>query len=276
MVYRAYIPRKPLSDFVEKFWFYEGYAPRGSVEGLLPDGSMNLIVNLGGDEGPRLFDPARTGRVEGLDGCVVTGAHSGFAIVDTAGLAVSMGVHFKPGGAFPFLGFSAAELRDAHAPLESIWGSKPARELRGRLFEARTPEAGFLILERALLAGANRPLERHPAVSLALEDLRSASPAPTISELIERTGLSRKRFVKVFRYEVGLTPKLFSRIHRFQDLVRIIEGGRRVDWGELALMCGYFDQAHFIHDFRSFSGLSPGSYVTRRGAHANHVVLPGD
>lgn len=119
MVYRACIPRKPLSDFVEKFWFYEGYAPRGSVEGLLPDGSMNLIVNLGGDEGPKLFDPARKGRAEGLDGCVVTGTHSGFAIVDTAGLATSMGVHFKPGGAFPFLGFSAAELRDAHAPLES-------------------------------------------------------------------------------------------------------------------------------------------------------------
>jgi AraC-like DNA-binding protein len=97
--------------------------------------------------------------------------------------------------------------------------------------------------------------------------------ARTISEVIERSGLSRKRFIRLFRDEVGQTPKLFSRIRRFQELLRIVESGRRVDWAELALMCGYFDQAHFIHDFRAFSGLNPGSYLTSRGEHPNHVVL---
>jgi AraC-like DNA-binding protein len=257
---------------VEKFWYYEGYAPRGSVEGVLPDGSMNLIFNLRGDEGPRLFDPADGSAVEVLDGCVVTGTQSGFALVDTAGLTTSVGVHFQPGGAFLFLGFSASELRDAHAPLEAVWGAV-AGELHERLFEAETPEIGFRVLEEALLARAARPLERHPAVSLALHDFRSVPHARSITEVIEWSGLSRKRFIKVFRDEVGQTPKLFSRVRRFQELLRIINSGQRVDWAELALMCGYFDQAHFIHEFREFSGLSPGSYLARRGEHPNHVVL---
>lgn len=91
--------------------------------------------------------------------------------------------------------------------------------------------------------------------------------------MIERSGLSRKRFVRIFRDEVGQTPKLFSPIRRFQGLLHLIASGRRVDWAELALMCGYCDQAHFTHDFRAFAGLNPGAYLTRRGAHRNHVVL---
>jgi len=275
MIYRVYIPRPPLSNFVEMFWFYGAYAPPHAKERVLPNGSMELIVSLRDDDGLRAYDQRDMGRSRSLGGCVVTGARSGFNIVDTAGQAPSMGVHFKPGGAFPFFGFPAGELRDAHVPLEAVWGAA-ARELRDRLLEARPPESGFRILEQALLTRASRPLERHPAVSLALADFWSVPHARTISETIERSGLSRKRFIKLFRDEVGQTPKLFSRIRRFQELLCIIESGRRVDWAELALMCGYFDQAHFIHDFREFSGLSPGSYLARRGEHPNHVVLPGD
>jgi hypothetical protein len=72
-----------------------------------------------------------------------------------------MGVHFKPGGAFPFLGFSAGELRDSYVSLDAVWGAA-ASELRDRLLEAETPESGFRLLEEALLARAIRPLEKHP------------------------------------------------------------------------------------------------------------------
>lgn len=272
MVYRTYIPRPPLSDFVEMFWFYGGYAPPHAKEHVLPNGSMDLIVNLRDDDGLRAYERQDVDRPRSLGGCVVLGARPGFAIVDTAGQAPSMGVHFKPGGAFPFLGLPAGELRDSYVPLEALWGVA-ADELRDRLLDAETLESKFRLLEEALLARAIRPLERHPAVSIALEDLRSVPHARTISEVIERTGLSRKRFIKLFRDEVGQTPKLFSRIRRLQEALRIIESGRRVDWAELALMCGYFDQAHFIHDFHEFSGLSPGSYLARQGEHPNHVVL---
>jgi AraC-like DNA-binding protein len=61
---------------------------------------------------------------------------------------------------------------------------------------------------------------------------------------------------------------------RFQEVLCLIEKGQRVPWADLALDCGYFDQAHFIHDFQAFTGLTPGAYLAQRGKHHNHVPLP--
>lgn len=163
-------------------------------------------------------------------------------------------------------------MRNTHASLEALWGTK-AVELRERLLEADTPEARFHILERALLARAPRLLTRHPAVEYALEEFRDVPHARTVSDVSERTGLSRRRFIRVFSQEVGLTPKRFCRVRRFQEALRLIEEQRRVDWGEISLGCGYFDQAHFIHDFRAFSGLAPTAYLARRTGHFNHVPI---
>jgi AraC-like DNA-binding protein len=88
-----------------------------------------------------------------------------------------------------------------------------------------------------------------------------------------QVGLSARRFIDVFGGEVGLTPKLFCRVRRFQKVLRGVAHGRRADWAAVAADCGYFDQAHFIHDFRAFSGLSPTAYLTQRTEHLNHVPI---
>jgi len=71
---------------------------------------------------------------------------------------------------------------------------------------------------------------------------------------------------------VGLTPKLFSRIRRFQKVLAGVEDASEVDWARVALSCGYFDQAHFIHDFRAFAGVNPSTYLRYR-THRNHVAV---
>jgi AraC-like DNA-binding protein len=86
-------------------------------------------------------------------------------------------------------------------------------------------------------------------------------------------GLSAKRFIERFTIQVGLTPKRCCRIRRFQRAVTMANGGGRVEWTRVVLDCGYFDQAHFIHDFRSFAGLTPTYYQTARTAFQNHVKL---
>lgn len=72
---------------------------------------------------------------------------------------------------------------------------------------------------------------------------------------------------------VGLTPKQYCRVRRFQQSVTAAHAAREVDWAELAVSCGYYDQAHFIHDFRAFSGLTPGAYRDVRTAFQNHVTF---
>jgi AraC-like DNA-binding protein len=78
----------------------------------------------------------------------------------------------------------------------------------------------------------------------------------------------------MFREHVGLTPKLFCRIRRFQDALNRTAGGKRVVWAQLAADCGYFDQAHFVRDFQAFSGINPTAYLLARGEWVNHLPLP--
>jgi AraC-like DNA-binding protein len=74
-------------------------------------------------------------------------------------------------------------------------------------------------------------------------------------------GLSHKHFISEFRREVGLTPKLFCRVRRFQQVLAQIHSRACVSWTDVAYNCGYFDQAHFINDFRLFAGVNPSTYL---------------
>ena len=87
----------------------------------------------------------------------------------------------------------------------------------------------------------------------------------------DKVGLSAKRFIERFKSDVGLTPKRYCRIRRFQRAVTLVHQGSEIDWAAVALDCGYFDQAHFIHDFKSFAGLTPTSYQAARTSFQNHV-----
>jgi AraC-like DNA-binding protein len=89
---------------------------------------------------------------------------------------------------------------------------------------------------------------------------------PNLLPVLRETGLSERRFIEVFHEQVGLTPKAFCRVRRFQRVLKSVHGAREVDWAQVALDCGYYDQPHFIHDFRGFSGLTPAQYVARATA----------
>jgi AraC-like DNA-binding protein len=265
------LPQGPLADFVSLFWLYEGYRQPHKKERLLPDGSMELVINLLDDQ-TRIYDRRNTQNLEILRGSILVGAQSEYFVIDTAEQHSVIGVHFKPGGAFPFLGVPAMEVHNRLLSLEDLWGSA-ARELRARLLEADTPTAKFHVLENALAARIQDRTARHPAVAYALKQFHGLPHTRTIGDVTAELSLSPRRFIEVFNTEVGLTPKLFCRIRRFQRVLRSIGFGDRIEWAGVAAECGYFDQAHFIRDFRAFSGINPSTYVAHRTEHLNHVPL---
>lgn len=255
MLQRTITPLAPLSEFVGLLWFSEGYAPQHPKERLLPSGTVELIINLR-DEGS-------------AGGALVCGAHSRFFEIDTAAEACVIGVHFKPGGAFPFFAPPMGELQNVHVALADLWGNR-STELRDRLFATNCPDLQLRILEEFLLSSLVHRLERHRAVEFALRAF-AHTRAGTVSAVSAQTGLSQRRFIELFKAEVGLTPKLFWRVRRFHEIVRRAHLGPEIDWARMAAETGYFDQAHFIHDFREFSGLTPSAYLAARTAHTNHV-----
>jgi len=259
-----------LCDFVEMFWYYEGYHVPHPKERVLPDGSMQLIINLHEDR-LRAYDRENTNEARTFSGCLVSGPRSQFALIDTTCQTSIMGVAFKRGGGYPFFHLPSSELHNAQVSLDVLWGARAA-ELRERLLEARTADARFQILEQALLAQA-AGFRGHPAVAFALAELGQVPQSRTIAEVTSQIGLSARRFIQLFNEQVGLTPKLFCRVRRFQEVLRVIYLEQAIDWTVVAADCGYFDQAHFIHDFRAFSGINPTRYAAHRGQFPNHVPL---
>ena len=266
-----YIPQSPLTTFVDSLWLYENYQPSHAKERRLPDGSTELVINLR-EDAIRLYDQQHPDRFLSMRGSVLSGPQTEYVVLDTACQSSMMGIHFKPGGAFPFFNFPASELRNETVSLDMLWRAT-ANELRDRLLDAPNPQSRFHILEQVLLAHLTRPLAQHPTVAFALKEFQNAAHTSTVADITEQIGLSPKRFISLFSQEVGLTPKLFCRIRRFQKALQHIRSGRHIEWTEIALTCGYFDQAHFIHDFQAFSGLNPSAYLRQQGEHQNHVPL---
>src|SRR5262245_27706233 len=260
-IFNFYKPKPPLSKFVDNFWLYEGDEPEHKTERILPTGTLELVINLRQNE-LRFYDAERPENCSRFSGAIVSGASGRCFVPDTAEKTFIIGVHFKPGGAFPFLGLPAGDLADTHVDLETLWGSSAGR-LRERLFEARTSAERFLFLQESLLSRLRHGVEQHYAVSSALEMYGKNQAGPRVREAAKYLGLSQRRFIQIFKAEVGMTPKLFSRIQRFQRTRTFIQHNPSINWADLAVDFGYFDQSHFIREFLEFSGLSPTDYINR-------------
>lgn len=271
MVSYRYKPPPPLDRFVEVIWVMEAPAAPHSKERLLPDGSVEFVFDL--KEAPfPIFSREKLDRCETFRDNVLCGPHSQPFAIDTSVGSYVAGIHFKPGGARPFVNMPLGELCNAHVGLDTLWGRVVANRVREQLLEARTPQSKAAVLERALLAATPDP-SRHSTVEFALTEFHAAPESRKISDVTEKTGLSPRRFINLFRDEIGLTPKLFCRVRRFQKVLREISVGHRLCWSDIALKCGYFDQAHFIHDFRAFSGINPSAYFADYLGHVNHVPV---
>jgi len=258
-------------------------APR---ERVLPSGTIDIVVNLAEDN-LHVFDGAHDASPLRFPGIMIFGAHAGYFVVGTAPRASVMGVHFKPGGAFPFLNVPAGDLEGTHAALDELWGPS-AVELRERLIEAPSTAERFSVLDaflRARLAmqQAARSSKRCEAVALAVRAFDDPS-LRRVTEVNERTGLSPKRLISIFRDEVGLRPKAFWRVRRFQAALQRIEHARiarvqptalRIRGAELAAELGYCDQAHFNREFHAFTGLSPSAYLAQGVERPNQVPMRG-
>src|SRR5688572_27758449 len=257
-IFNFYKPKPPLSKFVDSFWLYEGYEPEHKTERILPTGTLELVINLRQNE-LRFYDAERPENCSRLSGAVVSGASGRGFTPGSPEEAVIIGVHFKPGGAIPFLERPADELADTHVELETLWGPSAGR-LRERLCEARTSAERFQLLHEALLSRLCHGVEQHYAVSAGLEMFGKNQAGPRVREAAKYLGLSQRRFIQCFKAEVGMTPKLFSRIQRFQQTRTLIQQNSSPNWSALALDLGYFDQSHLIREFLEFSGLSPTDY----------------
>jgi AraC-like DNA-binding protein len=278
MVFRRYKPGPPLSDFIENLWLYEGYASPHAKERIFPSGTFELVFNLHDNE-LRIFKTQTPDKCNRFSGALVSGPYEEFFLTDTPEEASVMGVHFRPAGAPAFLGFSAQNFNDRHVDLEQVWGAV-SREIHERLCAGISHAERFRLLEKLLRDRLQRTPTRNGAVATALDTFRLVGKRIRTRQLAREAGLSEKRFIDVFKSEVGMTPKMFDRILRFQRVIVAVRNNDTPDWTKIATEFGYFDQSHLIRDFHAFSGFSPENYAARLrklrmlGSHVKFNHLP--
>lgn len=184
-----------------------------------------------------------------------------------------IGIRFRPGGAYPFFRFPISELSDSVIDLDLIWG-RLVDEIRDQLLEIQTPEGRFLRLEAFLLRHVQRKLEANRLIAFAVHQLQQSPQFLAIRDLANTIGITQKHLISQFEKVVGLRPKTFARISKFQKVLTLIEQQEKVEWSAIAYDCGYYDQAHFIKEFHTFSGINPSAYLTQRGEYMNYLPLP--
>lgn len=256
MSHMVYQPAFPLRQYVDFIWRTENSGlVRPSRQSIYPDGAMALVVHLKKPTATYFIDAnAHSIRVP-----LLAGPYSRSFQIDPSQPTSVIGVHFRPGAARLFYRVAAHELHNVDIALGELDPAE-ADHLLNEICSAAGEQAQLHVMEEYL----NRKLAQapaiHPAVSYAIEQLSGSGGVCSVRRIQVDTGLSHTRFIQVFREHVGLTPKLFCRVRRFHGLIDRVQKGLRVNWAELAVDCGYFDQAHLIRDFRAFAGITPLAY----------------
>lgn len=269
-----FVSRKPCSTlcpFVDYVWALQD-APAHAREAVVPSGTFELVVNLKEDRFT-VYDAAADD-CRRFSGAMISGTYTKPFVIDTRAHASIVGVHFRPGGAHPFLGIAASELADAHVDLSALW-KRSANELRERLCAASKTAERLDLLEEYLRKRLRGARPGDDVVGPAIERLRGEGRS--IALIARELGMSHRRLIEVFTREVGLTPKRFDRIQRFQRALSATLTETERSWTELALDCGYYDHPHLLREFGAFAGSTPADLQRRQIGEmkTHHVGIVG-
>jgi AraC-like DNA-binding protein len=273
------LPIASLRPFVSRVWASENsvnpveYA-QPAREHVLPTGQMHLVFRMT-DDPLRIFPSSDDRPSQSLGGAVVGGVRSRFYVRELTAPSCSVGMVLRPGAAAILFGTTAGALAGRHTPLENLWGTF-ARNVRERLLEAKNALARLSVLESVLESrlAARPPRTRglHPVVASALHDIAGF---PSVAAVVRQSGLSHRQFIACFREAVGMAPKVYLRVLRFQRALQTLRQNRAATLAGLAAEMGYSDQAHFNRDFLAFSGVTPLAYLRCFPREGNHLPMNG-
>ena len=271
MILQTYIPKSPLNQFVECLIYHEGYQPLHTVDRFLPDGNVEIIIDL--DDKPKfIYDNQTLKEIQTCQHVWASGLRTEpISIYSGKGEAMFI-ISFKKGMAYQFFPFPMTEISDCVVDADLIWGSYFAL-LREQIMSTEEILKRFYLVESFLIKKFLPNFEINPCVEFALNQIINQPDQITLHKLNQKIGYSQRHFNSMFKKKVGITPKSFLKIMRFQKAIIEIEGIKEVDWTLISHDCGFYDQAHFINDFKLFSGFTPEDYAKRRGEYLNYIPV---
>jgi AraC-like DNA-binding protein len=254
---REYPVHAALVPFVKCVWSLESEGPvQAPRERILPDSCVELVFHF--------YDPFRSHFASGESALqprsFVVGQMKRFLEIQPAGRAGFVAVRFHARGAYLFFHRPLSEVAAGVVDLEDLWPAR-GREWTERIALAPGMEARLRLIEEALLAQLCENGRTDPAVDRGLQLIEASGGQIRVAQLAAQIGVSCRQLTRGFQRAVGLSPKEFGRIHRFLHALELLGRGHE-SLADVALACGFFDQAHFTHEFREFAGMSPSALST--------------
>lgn len=259
MHYQEFKPSKQLESYVKCYYLFESSAELLLEDRAFATGCIELMFNLGTGHWQTLVDDTfvTTPTIE-LWGQIIRPLS-----FRSLGKNTMLGIRFFPHTAACFLPEEISLFNDQVSDFKDVVG-KPVATLHEKLLEASTLGQRIELLDTYLLAQLSKQeknLNKLPLISKVMHELKQADFFEHIEQVAARYGISSRYLQKIFLEYTGLTPKLYSKINRFQNSLLLL-GEKDRSLTSIAYDCGYFDQSHFIRDFKSFTGLTPSAFAS--------------
>ena len=257
ITYEEWLPASPaLAGIVTVFWRVRGDGRNLPGSAVLPDGCLEIVLNLGARVG--LYGPAYEG--EQPERCVVGLLSKALRLVYT-GDVHTYGIRFHPARGASLLGSSPKHLVERVLPLSDVCAPLD-RSIAALTAKPRATGSGPFraSLEEILLGCVRSARPSDPLVAAAVDRLAGGNEVPSVTEIARALGVSPRQLQRRFVRRVGLPPKRFVRVVRFSRAWQRASMEPRDAWAAIATDFGFADQAHLTREFRAF-GAEPPTYT---------------
>ena len=256
MNYKVYNPSQELQSFIKCFWSLEAEAtPLPEKQRVVPDGCMEMIFHYGDlyqqffEDGSSIIQPRS----------FIYGQITLFLEIAPTGVSGIIAARFFPEGLAPFLRVPVSSLTDKAVSLEILFGESGKR-LEDQVIAAKNNTERITLIEQFLLSELSKTKNFDTITKTCVEVILQSQGQLDVNELAGKVNINRRSMERKFTSAIGMSPKQLARAVRLQATIKMLEQKKFTSLTSLAYENGYYDQAHFIRDFKEFTGMSPKSF----------------
>ena len=259
-------PSKFLSQYIKHYWILEAEHSEGEIcERVIPTGNIEWMFHF-----KKPFAIKGVNQMTYQPRSFVSGVNSNFIDVSTRGDSGAIAVTFYPHGASNFLQFPLSDIENTSVNLENIFHEK-ITEIEERISMSNSHTERIAIIEK-FLVDCFKPVKENDLsiIKRGVELINQSVGQINVTELSGELLQTNKSLERKFSVFLGKTPKQFIRIVRFQGVIQSFSNLKNKHLTRLAYENGYFDQAHFVKDFKSLSGYTPKEFLALGACHSDY------
>ena len=253
---KIFEPKSKLMEFVKCYWTLESEMENTPVRNtIVPDGTMKLIFHYG----DTYKHHPKSGESIILPKCFLIGQLTQPYVVEPLGVTGTFVVRFQPNGFLPFATLPIKEMENTAIPLDELFG-KDGEVIGEKVLNANSTSERIELIETFLFNRLADKKNIDNIVKLTVETILITNGQFSVYELSKQNNISRRQLTRKFSSTIGLSPKQLSKTIRLQATLKTLLTSKVASLTDLAYENEYFDQAHFIKDFKEFTGLTPKEF----------------